>query len=282
MFNRNNLPSVPNPFGGRESSPRPPRDPYSQAPQQPPRSGYDTVSGGYGSRRGGDYDTNMEDYEAPRSQRNMPSRPTGNTGRPSPRASGQRWQLELQKGPPKMTFMNLVAVSPFDFPPTPDGTDIMLLLQGQYVVSARPTEGFPAGAISLSDPQRTWMGIALTDRVDVQLYDPFSQGKQAYLGSMDVEIGFASKTKKTETPYDQDELMKVITQSWQNQVLQPGQRMIFDLRSIPLMLVVKTVQLMDLSEKPSSAPTSSDPRSKASSPLTHKSTSSKTLRRLSP
>jgi vesicle-fusing ATPase len=263
MFNRNNLPSVPNPFAGRESSPRAPRDPYSQTPQQPPRAGYNTgIDSGYASNRGGDYDTKMESYEPQRPQRNTPSRPTGNTGRPGQRASGQRWQLELQKGPPKMTFMNLVAVSPSEFPPNSDGSDILLLLQGQYVVSARPTEGFPPGAISLSDPQRTWMGIALTDRVDVQLYDPFSQGNQAYLGSMDVEIGFASKTKKTETPYDQDELMKAITQAWQNQVLQPGQRMIFDLRSIPLLLVVKTVQLMDLRQKASSAPTSSDPRSR--------------------
>ena len=260
MFNRNNLPSVPNPFAGRETSPRPPRDPYSQAPQQASRPGYDTgMGGGYGSHRSGDYDTNMDDYEPPRSQRNMASRPAG---RPGQRASGQRWQLRLEKGPPKIAFMNLVAVSPSDFPPNRDGSDVLLLLQGQYVVSARATDGFPSGCISLSEPQRTWMGIAMTDTVDAQLYDPFSQGHQAYLGSMDVEIGFASKTKKTDVPYDQDDLAKAITQAWQNQVLQPGQRMVFDLKSIPLMLIVKTVQLMDLSEKPSSAPTSSDPRSR--------------------
>jgi vesicle-fusing ATPase len=262
MFNRNNLTS--NPFAGREASPRPPRDPYSQAPQQPPRPGHSAgmSGGGYGSNRGGDYDTNMDDYEPPRSQR-MPSRPlAGGAGRPGQRASGQRWQLSIEKGPTKLIYMNVVAVSPSDFPPSRDGSDLLLLLQGQYVVSARPTDQFPPGCISLSEPQRTWMGIALADLVDAQIYDPFSQGNQAYLGSMDMEIGFASKTKKTEVPYDQDDLAKAITQAWQNQVLQPGQRMIFDLKSIPLMFVVKTVQLMDLSEKPSSTPTSSDPRSR--------------------
>lgn len=39
----------------------------------------------------------------------------------------------------------------------------------------------------------------------MDLYDPFSQGGQAYLGSVDVEVGFAGR-KTTETPYDQDDL----------------------------------------------------------------------------
>lgn len=61
----------------------------------------------------------------------------------------------------------------------------------------------------MSDPQRTWAQVALTDRVSVQIYNPFSQGGQAYLGSMDIEIGFAGK-KRNETPYDQDELASVV------------------------------------------------------------------------
>ena len=56
------------------------------------------------------------------------------------------------------------------------------------------------------------MGVALTDMVHAEIYDPFSQGGQAYLGSMDVEIGFAGLKKKVETPYDQDELAKTVTQ----------------------------------------------------------------------
>jgi len=104
-----------------------------------------------------------------------------------------------------------VAVSPMDVPPSRDGSDILLLLQGAYVVSARPYDGFPPGQISLSDAQRTWMGIALTDIVNAEIYDPFSNGGQAYLGAMDMEIGFASQKKQEQRPYDQDELAKVVT-----------------------------------------------------------------------
>ena len=102
-----------------------------------------------------------------------------------------------------------VAVSTQDFPARRDGLDLLLLVNDLYVLSARPLDGFPPGHMSLSDPQRTWAGIALTDAVKVQIYDPFSQGGQAYLGSVDIEIGFAGR-KREETPYDQDELGSVV------------------------------------------------------------------------
>ena len=98
-------------------------------------------------------------------------------------------------------------MSPADIPYPKDGSqDVLLLLQGQYVASARPLDSFAPGSIGMSDAQRTWMGIALTDMVRVERYDPFSQGGQAYLGSMDIEIGFASQKKRTDKPYAQDYL----------------------------------------------------------------------------
>ena len=36
----------------------------------------------------------------------------------------------------------------------------------------------------------------------------FSQGGQSYLGSAEVEVGFANNRKITNEPYDQDELAK--------------------------------------------------------------------------
>jgi len=103
-------------------------------------------------------------------------------------------------------------VSTQDIPPSADRGDIYLLLNGQYVLSARPHPQFPAGQISLSDPQRTWMQVALTDLVDVQPYDPFSQGAQSYLGQVDMEVGFAGR-KTTDVPYDQDELAAAFVQA---------------------------------------------------------------------
>ncbi|KAI1937297.1 transport between ER and Golgi ATPase protein [Ophidiomyces ophidiicola] len=276
MFNRNNLPSVPNPFstGGPPGSDgaRPPRDRYP--PQQPGRpDGYGQdprMAGGYEplhSRR--DRDTVMTDvsnasrgYGGPSPGRTsgLPSRQGG--GRPIPPSGGsdQVWTLRPAKSPDNSyTYGNLVCVSPRDIPPSRDGSDVLVLVNNLYVFSARPLEGFPPGHISMSDPQRTWAQVALTDMVEVRIYDIFSQGSQAYLASMDLEVGFAGK-KRTDTPYDQDQLSNVVIRNFENQILAPGQKILMDDKSIPLLLSVRTVQLGDLSEKPSSsAPTSADP-----------------------
>lgn len=99
----------------------------------------------------------------------------------------------------------------------------------------------------MSDPQRTWCGVAIRDIFTGEVYDPFASGGKAYLGSLDLEIGFASPTKKTEAPYDEDELSKIFLNTFQNQILAPGQRILMDVRNIPLMIIVKTVGLVDLS-----------------------------------
>ena len=100
----------------------------------------------------------------------------------------------------------------------------------------------------MSDPQRTWAGVAFTDAVKAQIYDPFSQGGQAYLGSTDIEVGFAGK-KRVETPYDQEDLSRTVIKNFENQLFAPGQKILMDHRSIPLLLSVKTVQRVDLTSE---------------------------------
>jgi len=129
-------------------------------------------------------------------------------------------------------------------------------------VTARPIPEFPAGLISLSDPQRTWCGVGLTDTLTGEIYDPFSQGGNAYLGALDVEVGFAGK-KVTEEPYDQDLLADVFIKNFENQVFTPGQQLLMEYKNFFFKFVVKTVQLVDLSmEKAPQAPTMSSPTSR--------------------
>ena len=129
--------------------------------------------------------------------------------------------------------------------------------------TAKPDDGFPQGCLGLSDIQRSWAGIALSDTLEVTIYDPFQeQGQHHFLGSLDVEVSFAGR-RETEEPFDQDELQIHFTKIYENQVLAPGERILMDWRSIPLLLVVKAVQLVDLSMDKQSAgaqPSTGDPR----------------------
>ncbi|KAH0288706.1 AAA-domain-containing protein [Aureobasidium namibiae CBS 147.97] len=218
MFNRNNIPTIPNPFGSGQQQPSP-----SRRPQQPPPTYHDQKS-----------------------------------SRPSVRAM----KLMPQKYPNSdFVFRNRCAVSPQDFAPNPDGSDLYLLIKGKYVVSARIEPGFESGKISFSEPQRAWMEIALVDVLDVQFYDPFSQGASSYLGNLDIEVGFAGK-KTVETPYDQDELAAAFTEIFKNQIFAPGQQLLMDFKSTPLKMTVKTVELGDLAMKTESQAPSSSPESR--------------------
>lgn len=215
FLNRNNL------FGGGQQPQQPPRDPYG-SPNRGARPGYGG-GGGYDTPMNGGYDTpparQPQGYGSPAlPARNMPPRPTGHQSSPSrgggrpAGGSGQILTLQPAKSPDNLyTFRNLVAVSTQDLPPSRDGTDIFLLVNGTHVVTARPLDSFPRGYIGLSEPQRSWMGVALTDQIQAEVFDPFSQGNQAYIGAMDIEIGFASTRKTTDTPYDQDDLAREIT-----------------------------------------------------------------------
>ena len=115
-----------------------------------------------------------------------------------------------------------------------------------FVLSARPFEGFPQGHLSLSDPQRTWASISLQDVVNVRLYDPFSEGGNRYLASVNLEVGFAGR-KTTAEQLDQDELAAIFNRNYENQLFAPGQRLIMDYKSIPLLFVIQSVSLGDLS-----------------------------------
>lgn len=225
MFNRDAL------FGGRGGQPPSQTPPRQQAPppqresdpryrQQP---SYDQEPKGYGGGGGGG--GNMRGH-APQPDRSL--------------------QLRPAKAPDNsFTFGNLCAVNPQDIPPNHDGQDSYLLLNGRFVLSARPWAQFPRGQISLSDAQRTWMQVALTDVVEVRPYDPFDAGPQSYLGGMDVEVGFAGK-KTTDVPYDQDELARAFVQTFRNQIFAPAQQLLMDFKSIPLRLTVRTVELVDI------------------------------------
>ncbi|KAG9234481.1 vesicular-fusion protein-like protein sec18 [Amylocarpus encephaloides] len=230
-------------------------------PQPPPRD--DTPMGGYQEDPRAQYGDPRGSYGAPQRgpapPQNMPQRPA--VGRaPQPMSPARRVQLRIAKVEDKTLanqyiFGNLSAVSPQDFPSSRDGSDLYILLNGMHVVTARPTQGFPPGCISLSDPQRTWCDVGMMDPIAAELYDPFSQGGHAYLGALDVDVGFASVKRITEAPYDQDVLADIFIKTFQNQVFAPGQRLLMDYKNIPLSFMVKTVQLVDLSlEKQSIAP----------------------------
>lgn len=248
---------------GRKSVPEPQRQP---PPQQPQRNPYGRVQpedpnrysgGSYGRPAPPSQPQSYQSYGSSQEKHEY----SRNQGRPAPGA--QTWHLQPTKSPkPQFHFYNLVPVSPFDFHPNQFPPEGFYISVNGFVLTARVDDGFPQGFVGLSDFQRSWAGIALSDTLTVTLYDIAQEGGQNhFLGSLDLEIGFAGR-RETEQPFDQDELQVAFTNIYDKQILAPGEKILMDWKSIPLLLMVKGVQLMDLSmDKPtaSAQPSSSSP-----------------------
>ncbi|KAG9248214.1 vesicular-fusion protein-like protein sec18 [Calycina marina] len=241
---------------------------YSRSPQPPPRD--DPAMAGYGDPRGNaSYPPARESYGAPPRQAvGRKAAPSGyGQAQPSP---GRQMQLRISKIEGNATaanqyiFQNLCAVSPQDFPPAQDGGSVYIRLNRDFVVTAKPFDGFPSGCISLNDRQRTWINVGMMDPLIAESFNPFTQGGDVYLGALDIEIGFASQKKITETPYDQDVLADVFIKQYENQVFAPGQMLLMDCKNIPLAIKIKTTQLVDLTMEKAGgpAPTATSPNAR--------------------
>lgn len=153
-------------------------------------------------------------YPEPPAYRDHPQRMPAQQQQQPPSGGGGTLQLRPIRSPGANQFAmaNLAAVSPYDFRLPRDGSDIYVMINGNFVLTARPHEGCPQGQIGLTDAQRTWIGVTIGPQevTQVQQYDPFRAGEQT-LGSMDVEVGFASNNKRTDVPFDQDELARQFT-----------------------------------------------------------------------
>ncbi|KAG0640512.1 P-loop containing nucleoside triphosphate hydrolase protein, partial [Tuber brumale] len=166
--------------------------------------------------------------------------------------------FRLTKSPNEQFIVtNFVAVSQRDFP-----REQYVICDGRYILTAQPISTIEPRYAGFYSAQRDWAPWSLTDRITIAPFDPFAQGRTPYLGSLDLEIGFAAKKISDEID-DQDDLTRIFIRSFQNQIFASGQRTIMDVRNIKVLIVVKTVQIVKLSNSksalPLDAPTTSNP-----------------------
>lgn len=142
-----------------------------------------------------------------------------------------------------------------------------------YVVHARGFPGLGQGLIAFGEPQRVWLNnISPGDSVVVEEFNPIELGQKSYMGAVEIAIEFASKTKATDAPYDQESLAKHFIKCYENQILAPQQQVIMIFQNIPLRCYVSTVELIDMSlEKPQETGSPSDGNPRARGILTRQS-----------
>ena len=244
-FNNAPPPAYGQPNAGYPGSRGPPQQGFGQ-----PQQSYGQPQQGYGQPP----QASRGEYSEPAPAKSYGGGGGGGGGGQGPREVSLRLaKVEDKTLQQQYIFMDICAVSPYDFPPNPDGSDIYLriygrMISGDYVVTARPTPGFPSGHISLSDPQRTWMRVGFMDELMADVYDPFASktGRESYLAFMDIDVKFASAKKVSDMAFDHEMLATLARKNFENHIFSPGQKLLLDVQNVPLALTVLTVQLTGL------------------------------------
>ncbi|CCF31963.1 ATPase [Colletotrichum higginsianum] len=199
----------------------------------------------------------------------FPEKPLPRQQPHSPRQPGVRLRVEKIRDKALQTqliYANVAGVSYRDFAPSRDGTDINILIRArdpvrgtvrENVVRARPTPELPEGTISLSDPQRQWLKIGMTDTFEGEVYDASRQGA-THLEAMDLELSWASMKRDPNYEFTHEYLAKVFERFFQMHFFAPGQRTLLDIEGLKVFATVKTITFQG-GRGPEAVVTTSDP-----------------------
>lgn len=154
---------------------------------------------------------------------------------------------------------NVAAVSPQDFE-----EGVFIAINDFYVFTTRHSRDIAPGTVGLNGTQRLWVGLSIEEVMQVRKYDLHAAtGKQAYIGSLNLEISFRGKNNITDKPFDQDELAKAMLAKFENQVFTPTQLFLMDFKGFIFEMRVQSMQSIDLNDMETSAQISTSIETKA-------------------
>merc|ERR1712223_790544 len=132
-----------------------------------------------------------------------------------------------------VTLTNRVALSPGDHNAlgNPRHVSIAPSSNQTMVFTVEPCESMAAGQVGFSAP----LSVA-----------PFNS--KDFIASMTVIVDFQNKKKTTKDPFQTEEMMKEFLMQFASQVFSVGQPIIFQFKSMPLLLItIKELEIADLS-----------------------------------
>lgn len=163
---------------------------------------------------------------------------------PSYNIPNQNSSVYLVDNAPDQSFViqNHAAVPPGVFQ---DGQ--FVLINKNYVMTARSSPTLQANRIGLGVLTREWGNWSIRQEVTVEPFDIFASGNnRVYLGTLGLEIDFYNKNKATTHPYEQAVFSKRFLQLFRNQIFAPGQLMVMELGGINFKLRVISTDVVDL------------------------------------
>ncbi|OMJ09301.1 Vesicular-fusion protein sec18 [Smittium culicis] len=141
----------------------------------------------------------------------------------------------------EFAFKNLVAVSSRDF----DSSTKYLIFE-DFIFNIAPSNDLASGLIGPSRIHRTWARLSLNQEIYAQPFDPYKNGKDVYLSSMEIEVSFFNRAQEVKDIFDVIELSNVITKTFSEQIFMNEQIFVFDFRGLNIKGTVTNINVVSL------------------------------------
>ncbi|CCH62867.1 hypothetical protein TBLA_0I02090 [Henningerozyma blattae CBS 6284] len=139
---------------------------------------------------------------------------------------------------------NVVTVNNIDFP-----DNVYIIIDNTYVFTTKTTNEVPPGSIGFNGNQRTWGKWNLNQPIECKIFDMLKYtNKQNYIGLINIDINFRTKSKAVPQEFDPEELSYHFKKLFHSQILQPTQYLIFDFNNFIFDLKIESIQPIDISD----------------------------------
>ncbi|KAJ8660277.1 hypothetical protein O0I10_004139 [Lichtheimia ornata] len=139
-------------------------------------------------------------------------------------------------------LQNVVAIAPGQIDPR----EHYLLVNDQYIFTARQDNTMQRGVLGTSAMQRRWAQFSLNEEVSVKPYDPFATGVDIYLAMLKVEVGFLRKSTQNTDDFDTEKMSEAFSNNFHNQIFSVGQLLVFEFHGINLSCKITDMEVVEL------------------------------------
>ncbi|KAI9183231.1 transport between ER and Golgi ATPase protein [Blastocladiella emersonii ATCC 22665] len=158
-------------------------------------------------------------------------------------ASSMAKVLRVAKCPvDALAYTNLLIVSPLDFDPNVR----FVVVNNAYIFTIKHDQSTNPGEIGTNVFHRKWAQLALNQQVTVSPYDPFALGVSIPAANMTFELNTFRRGQQIAEVLDSVELVKLIQQSFVNQIFTVGQPFLFEYHGVNYTLALTTAESMDI------------------------------------
>lgn len=149
------------------------------------------------------------------------------------------------KAPQSLNTTNCVVLNPQEW-----GHTRYVIVSGRFAFTALPdnTNTIAPGTIGTALLQRQWARLSAEGHdVVAEAFEPMALGKGVYLGSIDIELDFLSRSQYSHSMFDADEMQAIFLRVFDQHILSIDQVLVFEFHGQNLKATVRGVHSVDTS-----------------------------------